>query len=298
MFPWIILFLTVPISQGLITSIGPSPGENVTINCTLSVLPDEIGLISIRWMWTPADEFAEIKILVHYGRSVIQTYDNTRFSNRLIVVDGNTDDGNVSLLLTNITSLDSGIFTCVDKSDSPYRVISQTKLSVRLPERRETEACHTAHRRILPQSTEKTLCWRQRHGHIQPGLEHHYDDPAVLRRFRLSRFCTQFAFLTRCWRECGSQRLLHTVVGCSNRRCTLSTPRTWVFPQTGMLHRCGQDSTFIAVPGGRRGGCNPNYRGTCHGLSYVPSARHELTWGGIVRLDVDKDHGVRPGEDE
>uniref|UniRef100_UPI00358E7C18 uncharacterized protein isoform X2 n=1 Tax=Myxine glutinosa TaxID=7769 RepID=UPI00358E7C18 len=143
MFPWIILFLTVPISQGLITSIGPSPGENVTINCTLSVLPDEIGLISIRWMWTPADEFAEIKILVHYGRSVIQTYDNTRFSNRLIVVDGNTDDGNVSLLLTNITSLDSGIFTCVDKSDSPYRVISQTKLSVRLPERRETEACHT-----------------------------------------------------------------------------------------------------------------------------------------------------------
>uniref|UniRef100_UPI00358E4407 uncharacterized protein n=1 Tax=Myxine glutinosa TaxID=7769 RepID=UPI00358E4407 len=143
MFPWIILFLTVPISQGLITSIGPSPGENVTINCTLSVLPDEIGLISIRWMWTPADEFAEIKILVHYGRSVIQTYDNTRFSNRLIVLDGNTDDGNVSLLLTNITSLDSGIFTCVDKSDSPYRVISQTKLSVRLPERRETEACHT-----------------------------------------------------------------------------------------------------------------------------------------------------------
>uniref|UniRef100_A0A8C4Q5H4 Ig-like domain-containing protein n=1 Tax=Eptatretus burgeri TaxID=7764 RepID=A0A8C4Q5H4_EPTBU len=138
MMSWIILFL--PISQAVVTNIEVSPGENAIINCTLSVHPDESSLIFISWMWKPADEVADIEIFLHHGESFTQ--DNTRFSNRLIGAE-NAKDGDVSILLKNITLLDSGIFTCVDRSGLQDRVISQPQLRVRPPEGHDTKMCPT-----------------------------------------------------------------------------------------------------------------------------------------------------------
>uniref|UniRef100_UPI00358EDAD0 uncharacterized protein isoform X2 n=1 Tax=Myxine glutinosa TaxID=7769 RepID=UPI00358EDAD0 len=138
MLSWIVLFLSVPTSQADMSSIKASPGENVTINSGFAVHPDESSLISIWWKWKPVDEVAEIEIFLHHGISDI--IPNTRFSNRLIVT-GNINVGVASLLINNVTSLDSGILTCEHRLTA--RVISQTSLSVRLLEEQETKICPT-----------------------------------------------------------------------------------------------------------------------------------------------------------
>ncbi|XP_018537742.1 hyaluronan and proteoglycan link protein 1 [Lates calcarifer] len=104
---WTLLSLWVLVSASEVQNITADPGQTVTLPCRA---PRDTKIIVVEW--TRPDLKTEKYVFLQRGSQPVTDKQHPSFQDRVDLVDRQMKDGNVSLILKNVTREDTGRYKC------------------------------------------------------------------------------------------------------------------------------------------------------------------------------------------
>uniref|UniRef100_A0A667ZGC6 Ig-like domain-containing protein n=1 Tax=Myripristis murdjan TaxID=586833 RepID=A0A667ZGC6_9TELE len=115
------LFFHRPLAPNLNQNLKARPGHNITLSCQA---PDGVDITVAEWRRTDLKELEPV--FLYRDGHIDSENQHPSFKNRVELIDGEMKNGNLSVILKNVTEYDNGTYECPAGAKRMKRAIIPT----------------------------------------------------------------------------------------------------------------------------------------------------------------------------